>query len=52
MVFTNKCNNYKELKRARLFFMCLGTFQVSVRILTEDLACYIGDIHKIGNDID
>lgn len=38
-MLTNKCNNYKELKRAWLI-LC-GTFQVSVRILAEDLACYI-----------
>lgn len=32
--------------------MCMGKFQVPVRILNEDLACYIRDIHKTGNDTD
>lgn len=32
--------------------MCMGTFQVLVRILTEDLVCYIRDTHKTGNNID
>lgn len=48
MVFTKKCNNYKELKGLGLFYVS-GNISV---ILSEDLGCYIGDIHKTGHVID
>lgn len=52
MVLTKNVIIIKSKKKDSANFMCLGTFQVSVRILTEDSACYIRDMHKIGNNID
>lgn len=53
MEFTKKKKKkLQRVKKGSTYFMCMGTFQVSVRILIEDLGCYIRDIHKTGNDID